>query len=176
MYNAGFVASVVAEVVYANDRFEFRPGRDDIPAHEIDWDSDDRGHLRLVYAFARMKDGATSKVVVMNRAHIDSIKRSAQGADSQYSPWQTAEPAMWLKSAVRQLAKWVPTSAERAAQPIVPPALPSAGPLLDAPELPAYDLDAEEVDAEIVCGECSTTLVDGGFCPQCDTARQAAEG
>ncbi|MGH6691715.1 MAG: recombinase RecT, partial [Gammaproteobacteria bacterium] len=36
----------------------------------------------------------------------------AQGSDSDYSPWKTDEPAMWLKSAIRQLQKWVPTSAE----------------------------------------------------------------
>jgi recombination protein RecT len=112
MYRAGAISSVVAECVYEHDRFAFRPGQDEIPTHEIDWDADDRGKLRLVYAFARMKDGATSKVVVLNRAAIQKIKASSQGADSQYSPWQTNEPAMWLKSAVRQLAKWVPTSAE----------------------------------------------------------------
>ena len=112
MYRAGAISSVVAECVYANDTFSFRPGQDDIPLHEIDWDAADRGELRLVYAFARMKDGATSKVIVLNRAAITTIKKSSQGTDSDYSPWKTNEPAMWLKSAVRQLAKWVPTSAE----------------------------------------------------------------
>lgn len=112
MYRAGAISSVVAEVVYSHDVFSFRPGVDEVPVHEIDWDSDDRGELRLVYAFARMKDGATSKVVVLNRAAINTIKKSSQGADSDYSPWRTNEPAMWLKSAVRQLAKWVPTSSE----------------------------------------------------------------
>lgn len=112
MYRAGAVASVIAEVVYANDVFRYQPGRDDVPQHEIDWDADDRGALRLVYAYARMKDGATSRVVVLNKADIARIKASSQGADSQYSPWKNHEAAMWLKSAVRQLQKWVPTSAE----------------------------------------------------------------
>lgn len=112
MYRAGAISSVVAECVYVNDRFEYRPGRDERPIHDIDWDAADRGALRLVYAYAVMKDGATSKVVVLNRAAIQLIKARSQGADSEYSPWATNEPAMWLKSAVRQLAKWVPTSAE----------------------------------------------------------------
>lgn len=112
IYRAGAVSSVVAEVVHENDRFTYFPGRDPRPIHEIDWDAEDRGKLRLVYAYAVMKDGATSKVVVLNRADIDRIKRSSQGADSQYSPWKAHEASMWLKSAVRQLAKWVPTSAE----------------------------------------------------------------
>lgn len=112
IYRAGAVSSVIAECVFTNDRFTYTPGRDVRPTHEIDWDSDDRGALRLVYAYAIMKDGATSKVVVLNKGKINSIKTSSQGADSQYSPWQTNPEGMWLKSAVRQLYKWVPTSAE----------------------------------------------------------------
>lgn len=112
MYRAGAVSSIIAEVVYRNDRFSYRPGRDDIPEHDIDWDSADRGALRLVYAFARMRDGATSKVIVLAKADIDRIKLSSQGANYDSSPWKTHEAAMWLKSAVRQLQKWVPTSAE----------------------------------------------------------------
>lgn len=112
MYRAGAISSVVAEVVYSNDTFRYQPGRDEIPNHEIDWDAEDRGKLRLVYAYARMKDGSFSKVVVMNKADIDRIKKSSQGSSGEYSPWTLHEPSMWLKSAVRQLQKWVPTSAE----------------------------------------------------------------
>lgn len=112
MYRAGAVSSVIAEVVYAGDEFDYQPGRDERPTHRIDWDAEDRGDLRLVYAYAVMRDGATSKVIVLGRAGIERIKKSAQGADSAYSPWKTNPEAMWLKSAVRQLAKWVPTSAE----------------------------------------------------------------
>lgn len=112
MYRAGAVSSIVAEVVYTADQFSYTPGVDDVPQHQIDWDSDDRGALRLVYAYARMKDGATSRVIVLNRGDIARIKSASQGADTQYSPWKLHEAAMWLKSAVRQLQKWVPTSAE----------------------------------------------------------------
>jgi recombination protein RecT len=112
MYRAGAVASVIAECVYERDGFDYQPGRDDLPRHTIDWDAEDRGKLRLTYAYARLQNGSISKVVVLNRAEIMKIKRSSQGSESDYSPWNTNEPAMWLKSAVRQLRKWVPTSAE----------------------------------------------------------------
>lgn len=112
IYRAGAVSSVVAECVYENDGFKFKPGCDERPDHDIDWDAEDRGELRLVYAYAVMKDGATSKVVILNKAKIAKIKAKSQGASSEYSPWQTNTDAMWLKSSVRQLAKWVPTSAE----------------------------------------------------------------
>lgn len=112
MYNAGAVASVIVETVHANDGFEYVLGRDEYPLHKVDWMSADRGEIKLVYAYARMVSGAVSRVVILNRADIERIKASAQGAKSDYSPWQTNEKAMWLKSAVRQLQKWVPTSVE----------------------------------------------------------------
>ncbi|MFD3741623.1 recombinase RecT [Streptomyces sp. NPDC058629] len=115
MFRAGAVSSVIVEVVRERDRFEYRPGRDERPLHEIDWDSEDRGELRLVYAYAVMKDGATSKVVVLNRGHIAKAKAKSDSASGKYphlSPWATDEEAMWLKTGAHRLTKWVPTSAE----------------------------------------------------------------
>jgi recombination protein RecT len=149
MYRAGAISSVVAEPVFAADKFQYRPGMDERPQHEIDWDAEDRGRLRLVYAYAVMKDGATSKVVVLNRAAIEKIKASSQGANSEYSPWVKHETAMWLKSAVRQLAKWVPTSAEymreqlRAAREVAAEPAPGAAP---AGFAPVVEGDAAPVD------------------------------
>lgn len=112
MYRAGAISSVIVEVVREKDRFRYAPGRDERPLHDIDWDVDDRGPLRLAYAYAVMKDGATSKVVVLNKQHIAAAKALSQGADSPYSPWQKHEEAMWMKTAAHRLTKWVPTSAE----------------------------------------------------------------
>jgi recombination protein RecT len=162
MYRAGAVASVVAECVYTGDRFQFRPGIDERPIHEIDWDDPDRGKLRLAYAYAVMKDGATSKVVVLNAAAIAKLKARSAGSSYDTSPWQTDEPAMWLKSCIRQLAKWVPTSAEyrreqlRAERDVAmesPAPFPAGEPgPIDVSDLPEVDedvLDAELVDPEV---------------------------
>lgn len=150
MYRAGAVASVVAEVVRERDVFRYQPGRDEVPHHEIDWDADDRGGLRLTYAYARMKDGAVSKVVVLNRAAIDRIKKSSQGASSEYSPWVNHEEAMWLKSSVRQLQKWVPTSAEYRREQLR--AAAEAHRVATAPDVPAgVELEpVDYVDGEVV--------------------------
>ncbi|MET7788092.1 recombinase RecT [Streptomyces sp900116325] len=112
MYRAGAVSSVIVEVVYDADKFEYRPGRDERPIHEIDWDAKDRGQLRLAYAYAVMKDGATSKVVVLNKGHIAKARAKSDSADKNWSSWNTDEEAMWLKTAAHRLTKWVPTSAE----------------------------------------------------------------
>ncbi|MFE9003166.1 recombinase RecT [Streptomyces sp. NPDC007875] len=112
IYRAGAVSSVIVETVRAKDHFAYSPGRDERPTHEIDWDLEDRGPLRLVYAYAVMKDGATSKVVVLNRAKVMEAKAMSTGSDSPYSPWQKHEESMWMKTAAHRLTKWVPTSAE----------------------------------------------------------------
>ena len=112
IYRAGAVSSVIVEVVRKNDKFRYVPGRDNRPVHEIDWFGGDRGELVGVYAYAVMKDGATSKVVILSRADVMRAKASSQGSESAYSPWKNHEEAMWLKTAAHRLAKWVPTSAE----------------------------------------------------------------
>ncbi|GAA2037497.1 hypothetical protein GCM10009740_31650 [Terrabacter terrae] len=113
IYRAGAVSSVIVEVVRERDKFSYVPGRDDRPVHEIDWfGKGGRGDLIGAYAYAVMKDGATSKVVILNRDDVERAKASSQGANSAYSPWKNHEEAMWLKTAAHRLAKWVPTSAE----------------------------------------------------------------
>lgn len=136
MYRSGAVASVVVEVVRTSDRFAFTPGRMPKPEHEIDWDAADRGELRLAYAYADMISGGTSKVVVINRTKMydehraksegyivdewegpqGSRRRTGKKIVNESSPWVVNEEAMWLKTAARQLAKWVPTSTEYVAQ------------------------------------------------------------
>jgi recombination protein RecT len=164
IYRAGAVSSVIVEVVREKDLFRYSPGRDERPIHEIDWDAEDRGALRLVYAYGIMKDGATSKVVVLNKQHIKAIRAQSQGADSAYSPWNKWEESMWLKSAAHQLQKWVPTSAEYireqlraqrdvAAEPVQIPQQPAPRyqPATEAPVDVSHLPEAEPVyDAELV--------------------------
>lgn len=152
IYRAGAVSSVIVEVVRKNDIFRYAPGRDERPHHEIDWDADDRGELRLVYAYAVMKDGATSKVVVLNRRDIARAKSNSQGSDSPYSPWQKHEEAMWMKTAAHRLTKWVPTSAEymreqlRAQAEVAAEQRPAVALAATAPQMPAPVASGEQDD------------------------------
>ena len=160
IYRAGAVSSVIVEVVRERDTFRYSPGRDERPEHEIDWDSEDRGQLRLVYAYAVMKDGATSKVVVLNRAQVMQAKAMSQGSDSAYSPWQKHEEAMWMKTAAHRLTKWVPTSAEymreqlRAHAEVAAEVRPAAAAPIPHPEMEQAAAD-EPIEAEFVDDETS---------------------
>lgn len=153
IYRAGAASSVVVEIVREGDGFEYVVGKQDRPIHEIDWFGE-RGELKGVYAYAVMKDGATSKVVVLNKAKVMEAKAKSDGADSPYSPWNQGDgEAMWLKTAVRRLEKWVPTSSEyireqlRAVRDV---AIETPRP---APTVPQPDVDVETgelLDGEVV--------------------------
>lgn len=110
IYRAGAVASVKAEIVYEKDTFQHDPTWPH-PHHKPDWFAD-RGEMVGVYAYAVMKDGATSRVVVMSKAEVEKVKAVSKTKDFDDSPWKNWPDRMWLKTAIHQLAKWVPTSAE----------------------------------------------------------------
>lgn len=114
MYRAGAVSSVVVQVVRENDSYQYFRGVDEVPIHRFSSFAReaDRGKLIGVYAYARMMTGALSQVVELNQDDIDRIRAVNPASNSQYSPWVKWEKDMWLKSAARQLRKWVPTSAE----------------------------------------------------------------
>lgn len=112
IYRAGAVSSVKVEIVKAQDGFSYDPGSDERPHHTVDWFGGNRGTIRGAYAYAIMRDGSTSKVVIVGPDEIEQAKAKSASAHSDYSPWATNPEAMWMKTAARQLAKWVPTSAE----------------------------------------------------------------
>lgn len=155
MYRAGAISSVIVEVVRDNDIFRYSPGRDERPNHEIDWDATNRGNLRLVYAYAVMKDGATSKVVVLNKGHIEDAKAMSKSSSKPSSPWIKHEEAMWMKTAAHRLSKWVPTSAEyireqlRAVRDVANEATPAA-PLPEAQNRPVAEPDFAVVDGQVI--------------------------
>lgn len=107
MYRAGAVAAVICEVVRREDHFYWQPG--ERPQHEADWfaPAQDRGPLVGVYAFAVLKGGGISKVVVMGAEEVNRHRAVAR-TDTIWRKW---EESMWRKTAIHELEKWVPTSA-----------------------------------------------------------------
>lgn len=146
MYRAGAVTSVKAELVFENDEFDYSPSMPR-PVHRVRWFSE-RGKILGAYAYAEMVGGGVSKVVMVGPDQIARARSASAGAERPDSPWSTDYGAMVLKTALRQLQKWVPTSAEyrreqlRAAVEVsreVP-----AGPLV-ATQVPGVAVDADGV-------------------------------
>lgn len=158
IYRAGAVSSVKAEIVYSGDTFRFTPDMDR-PHHEPDWFGE-RGDMVGVYAYAVMKDGSTSRVVVMSKADVLKVKAVSKTASFDDSPWRLWEDRMWLKSCIHQLTKWVPTSAEYRREQL------RAAVEADNLRTPQHTSVAQPPAGDVVDGE----LVD----PDAEAAAQAA--
>jgi len=164
MFRAGEVVSVVAEVVHENDDFQWVPGQMVKPIHNPPTDLNgkpswfvDRGDLVGAYAYAEMKSGATSRVVVMGADEIKKHRDAGRGNTGASSPWVKWPRSMYLKTVVKELSKWTPTSPEyrsevlrqEAAMTTVTESHPDLPPVVD-PDDPGRPFDDDIADAEIV--------------------------
>jgi recombination protein RecT len=113
IYRAGAVQSVRAEVVRENDFYEYEEGMPH-PIHRYERFAplEKRGPLVGVWAYAVMAEGGMSRPVEMGREEV-LAHRDMNGSNARSdSPWKKWERSMWLKCAVHELEKWVPSSTE----------------------------------------------------------------
>lgn len=108
---SGQILSLEARAVYAADRFHVALGLNPDLTHEPDWEADDRGPLRFVYAVAKLKDGGT-QFEVMSRAEIERVR--AKSKAGQEGPWVDHYEEMAKKTVIRRLFKYLPVSIELA--------------------------------------------------------------
>lgn len=162
MYRAGAVVSVKAEIVYANDNYDFDESSMQVPVHRRNRfaGKSERGKMIGVYAYAVMRGGALSRVIEMGEEEILEHKAASNGSNKSDSPWIKWPRSMWLKTAVHELAKWVPTSNEyltdqaraqgemlrAAAKPTSAP--PANGPSVPQPAQPTEESQPVKVEAQ----------------------------
>ena len=155
IWRAGAVSSIKCEIVYERDYFVYDSSMDRAE-HRPDWFAD-RGQMIGVYAYAVMGNGATSRVVVLSKKDVERAKAVSRSSSSPSSPWAKWPEAMWRKTAVHELAKWVPTSAEfRAEQRADAVAVTEARHRPSAPVVDAQTgeiFEGEIVGAELTGGE-----------------------
>lgn len=145
IYRAGAVESVHAEVVRERDSFVWKPGMV-IPDHQIPTNKqgqiglvseDERGILTGVYAYARLRGGGVSRVVVMSVSEVMKHRAIAKTKEFWGPEWPDEgpwTPQMWLKTAVHGLPTWVPSSPEYMSELWRAAAAVSSAPLpVDAP-------------------------------------------
>ncbi|MBF6085129.1 recombinase RecT [Nocardia cyriacigeorgica] len=108
--NSGYYQRVVAQVVHEHDEFDFDPVNDTTPYHVKA--EGERGRPVQAYAFAVMWDGTPSTVAVATPERIAAAKAKSFGTENKSSPWQSPTGVMYRKTAIRELAAFVHTSAE----------------------------------------------------------------
>jgi recombination protein RecT len=103
------VVSVHADVVRANDDFEFQQGTDAFLRHRFGFD--DRG--AIVGAYSNVKTTTGDSFVVLTLEEIKAVQKGSRAGGS--GPWVTHFAEMAKKTAFRRHTKWLSLPAEVAA-------------------------------------------------------------
>lgn len=120
-HRSGRVASLIARPVYANDVFEVDYGLSDNLVHRPNM-AGPRGEAVAYYAIVKFVNGGhafyvmshTEMLTYRDKHASTRYKDKATGRDVIFGTWKDHFEAMALKTCVRQLAKWMPKSAELA--------------------------------------------------------------
>lgn len=135
------VLSIEAHCVYENDEFDCTLGLVSTLMHRPCWDGD-RGKMKLVYAVAKMKDGAT-QFEVMGRNSVDDIRKRSKSAES--GPWVTDYDQMACKTVLKRLIKYLPISIE-AAKAV---SIDNKAEGFEQSETMVFDIDQDDRTAEL---------------------------
>ncbi len=112
MRNAGN-KMVLARVVYENDYFEYHEGERAPQYCPAVVQGKKRGNRLFTYAAVCTRDG-TWQVEVMSPEQVEVIRSRSKRGNSE--PWTSKYPddvdAMWSKTVLKRLSKWVTKSAE----------------------------------------------------------------
>lgn len=135
------VLSIEAHCVYENDEFDCVLGLETKLYHKPCWDGD-RGKMKLVYAVAKLKDGAV-QFEVMGRNGIDDIRKRSKSAES--GPWVTDYDQMARKTVLKRLIKYLPISIE-AAKAV---SIDNRSEGFEQGETMVFDIDQDDRSAEL---------------------------
>jgi recombination protein RecT len=106
--NSGEIANITAEVVYANDKFTFRVGMDEVPVHEPDWFGN-RGEAVGVWCSVKLT-GGENIVRILSKEKILKIAGKTKNA-AQYDPKNGLYfDEFWRKTAIKNVLKYAPKS------------------------------------------------------------------
>ncbi|SFO83314.1 recombination protein RecT [Amycolatopsis arida] len=102
-WQSGQLRHISARVVHEGDRFSYSYGLHPDLIHQPT--RGDRGPITDVYAAATLIDGGV-EFEVLDVATVETIR--ARSRAGRKGPWVTDWEAMARKTAIRQLAKWLP--------------------------------------------------------------------
>lgn len=106
--NSGEISTIAAHVIYEHDEFLVELGDEERIVHKPAWNKD-RGRMVGVYAVAKLKDGGMQRALL---SATDVEKVRAVSRTKNTGPWVQWPEAMWQKTALRRLTKYLPMDAE----------------------------------------------------------------
>lgn len=164
---SGEIESIEVRVVHERDKFHVAFGLDSDLQHVPDFDSEDPGAIRFVYAVAKLRGGGR-QFEVMPMRDILKVRNGSQGykraaaKNNTDTPWIQHFEEMAKKTVLRRMFKYLPVSIEaaRAASndDAIDMGLPTDAIVFDDGQTiePAVDKDTGEitgaVDAAVAAG------------------------
>jgi recombination protein RecT len=106
-YRSG-VKQIAAEIVFANDKFEYVNGQ---VHHTPDVFSEDRGKPVGAYVVVTLPGGGVVNKVMSAKEILDIAKKFSKSFGGKHSPWDEESDTqrwMWKKTVLKQVAKLVP--------------------------------------------------------------------
>lgn len=113
-YRSKRVAWIWPEVVRTGDEFEYQYGTQAFVRHVPKLGHEGRRVLQFAYCIAKVVNESLPVFTVMTKGDIADIRKRSRADQGGFSPWKTDEPAMWKKTAIRQVVKYLPQSTELA--------------------------------------------------------------
>jgi len=114
MYRSGAVSSVRSVAVFEGDEFDYEFGLNPNIIHRPSRDPNrvSPANLTHVYPVVRLRDPQMEPIWdVLDRAQIDQRRQRSKASNN--GPWVSDFIPMALKTGIRSIATWVPTSSER---------------------------------------------------------------
>lgn len=108
LYRAG-LQNITAEIVYEKDEFDYQAGLNPTLIHRPKV-FEPRGEAIGCYAVATLPSGER-QFKILSKADVMKFKEFSKSKASEYSPWNPKndpELSMWKKTAIKQLAKFLP--------------------------------------------------------------------
>lgn len=109
-YRTGRVAKIIGRAVYEGDEFDYMQGTTEFIHHRPCGEADP-AKLTHAYAVVWIIGSDQPNFVVLNKAQVERARKLSK-AKRDDAPWKVHTEAMWIKTAVKRLAKFIPKAPE----------------------------------------------------------------
>jgi recombination protein RecT len=109
---SGKVSTLEGHAVYAKDKFEERLGSEKSLIHVPNHDVEDRGALIGTYGIAWLPNASHPVWRYLKKNEIEKARPSHTYNTRSDNPWNTWYDEMAIKTSIRKLYKWLPTTPE----------------------------------------------------------------
>ncbi len=111
-YRSGRIESIHSRIIYDCDEWEYEEGMNPVLKHRPSPTHPKDCKPIAVYARAKLVGADEPRVELLWAWEVEKIRDASPGSKKRGGPWETHAEAMWKKTAIRRLCKFLPQSPE----------------------------------------------------------------